>query len=58
MYWNAALRYTLHGKVPANIINEAIDEALIAKYDYYFFFFYFNFFYFFLIFFQLILGIR
>ena len=25
-----------HGKVPANIIDEAIDEALTARYDYYF----------------------
>ena len=31
-----------HGKAPANIIDEAIDEALTARYEYYFlFFFYF-----------------
>ena len=37
-----------HGKVPANIIDEAIDEALIARYDCYFSIFYcFDFFLFF-----------
>jgi hypothetical protein len=32
-----------HGKAPANIIDEAIDEALTARYDYFFFCFKFSF---------------
>ena len=47
-----------HGKAPANIIDEAIDEALTARYDYYFFDFFDFLKFFFSDFFKLILGIR
>jgi len=40
-----------HGKAPANIIDEAIDKALTARYDYYFLIFFVLIFFYFLKFF-------